>query len=105
MNIKAKIIGAAFLILVAIIMGLVVSNAIKDKRMRNLSERLDTVLVEINNLKVKEKANVAANKQKAELEKTIEKISADKDVGAEDRANLTYVPNDAILMQLQSDPF
>lgn len=102
MGIKAKITGVAFLILVAIIMGLVVSNAIKDKRMKNLSERLDTALVEINNLKVKEKVNVESSKSKEKLEAAKASVAGS---GTKDRANLDYVPDHAILMQLQSDPF
>ena len=99
---KVKIIGAAFLVLVAIIMGLVVSNAIKDKQMRNLSERLDTALVEINNLKVKEKVNVESSKSREKLGAAKASVAG---IGTKDRANLDYVPDHAILMQLQSDPF
>lgn len=102
MNIKTKIIGAAFLILVAIIMGLVVSNAVKDKKVKNLSESLETALVEINNLKVKERVNVESSKSKEKLEAAKASVAT---TGTKDRANLDYVPGSAILMQLQSDPF
>lgn len=102
MSIKTKIVGAAFLVLVAVIMGLVVSNAIKDKKVKNLSERLDIALVEINNLKVKEKVNVESSKSKEKLETAKANVAG---AGTKDRANLDYVPNHAILMQLQSDPF
>ena len=99
MGIKVKIIGIIILTLAMIITGLAISNSVKDKKVKALEAKLEIAMGEINNLKVKEKVNVAASNSKEKFE------TATHTVGAEGRANLNYVPDSAILVQLQSDPF
>ena len=99
---KAKVIGAAVLLLVVIIAGLVITNQLKTRKISQLEEKLDIALGEINNLKVKETVNVASSGAKEELGKAKASVAG---TGTKDRDNLGFVPDSAILMQLQSDPF
>lgn len=87
-----KIKNWLIIILIALVGYYYVINAINGAKLNKISEQLNKKDVEIERLK----ADVAANKQKAELEK---KMVSSKDVD-----NLNHVPDADVLMQLRSDP-
>jgi uncharacterized membrane-anchored protein YhcB (DUF1043 family) len=96
-SIKAKVIGIAVLIVVVIVGTLMVAIKIRDSKIEKLENQLEAAKSEISNYKIKEKANVAADKSKEAIETAM--------AGSKDRANITHVPDNDVLMHLQSDPF
>lgn len=91
-----KIKNWLIIILIAVGLFYYISCAIKDSKLEKQSEKITELESKVEHLQLEEKARVAADKQKAELEKTMD--------SSKDTDNLNHVPDHDVLMQLRADP-
>lgn len=87
-----------WLIIILIVLGIIlyISCSIKDSKLDKQSQKITELESKVENLELARKADVAASKQKAELEKTMDK--------SKDTDNLNHVPDADILNKLRSSP-